>query len=86
MQAHHGALRVLIMLLNAGRRSSTPVAHSAVAGAPLLVALLGLLAYSSSASTARRLGVFGGFRHGTPLDIGRALFTTYLCLWRRLPS
>jgi NADH-quinone oxidoreductase subunit J len=48
-------------------------------GAPLLVALLGLLAYFVERLYPRSASVvFGGFRHGTPLDIGRALFTTYL--------
>jgi len=79
-----GAIMVLfvfvIMLLNAGAESKH--GRSLVAqllGAPLLVALLGLLAYFVQRLYPRSASVhFGGFTHGTPLDIGRALFTTYL--------
>jgi NADH-quinone oxidoreductase subunit J len=79
-----GAIMVLfvfvIMLLNAGAESKH--GRSLVAqllGAPLLVALLGLLAYFVERLYPRSVSVrFGGFTHGTPLDIGRALFTTYL--------
>jgi NADH-quinone oxidoreductase subunit J len=79
-----GAIMVLfvfvIMLLNAGTESKR--GRSLVAqllGAPLLVALLGLLAYFVERLYPRSVSVrFGGFTHGTPLDIGRALFTTYL--------
>ena len=79
-----GAIMVLfvfvIMLLNAGAESKH--GRSLVAqllGAPLLIALLGLLAYFVERLYPRGVSVrFGGFTHGTPLDIGRALFTTYL--------
>jgi NADH-quinone oxidoreductase subunit J len=79
-----GAIMVLfifvIMLLNAGAESKH--GRSLVAqllGAPLLIALLGLLAYFVQRLYPRTVSVrFGGFTHGTPLDIGRALFTTYL--------
>jgi NADH-quinone oxidoreductase subunit J len=79
-----GAIMVLfvfvIMLLNAGtesRRGRSLMAQ--LLGAPLLVALLGLLAYFVQRLYPRGASVhFGGFTHGTPLDIGRALFTTYL--------
>jgi NADH-quinone oxidoreductase subunit J len=79
-----GAIMVLfvfvIMLLNAGAESKhgrSLVAQSL--GAPLLVVLLGLLAYFVERLYPRSVSVhFGGFTHGTPLDIGRALFTTYL--------
>jgi NADH-quinone oxidoreductase subunit J len=79
-----GAIMVLfvfvIMLLNAGAESKH--GRSLVAqllGAPLLIALLGLLAYFVERLYPRSVSVrFGGFTHGTPLDIGRALFTTYL--------
>jgi NADH-quinone oxidoreductase subunit J len=79
-----GAIMVLfifvIMLLNAGADSKH--GRSLVAqllGAPLLIALLGLLAYFVQRLYPRTVSVrFGGFTHGTPLDIGRALFTTYL--------
>jgi NADH-quinone oxidoreductase subunit J len=79
-----GAIMVLfifvIMLLNAGAESKH--GRSLVAqllGAPLLMALLGLVAYFVQRLYPRSASVhFGGFTHGTPLDIGRALFTTYL--------
>ena len=79
-----GAIMVLfvfvIMLLNAGaefKHGRSLVAQ--LLGAPLLVALLGLLAYFVERLYPRSVSVrFGGFTHGTPLDIGRALFTTYL--------
>ena len=79
-----GAIMVLfvfvIMLLNAGAESKH--GRSLVAqllGAPLLIALLGLLAYFVQRLYPRSVSVhFGGFTQGTPLDIGRALFTTYL--------
>ena len=79
-----GAIMVLfvfvIMLLNAG--AEVKHGRSLIAqllGAPLLVALLGLLAYFVQRLYPRGASVvFGGFTHGTPLDIGRALFTTYL--------
>jgi NADH-quinone oxidoreductase subunit J len=79
-----GAVMVLfifvIMLLNAGAESKH--GRSLVAqllGAPLLIALLGLVAYFVQRMYPRGASVrFGGFTHGTPLDIGRALFTTYL--------
>src|ERR1700759_1573845 len=80
-----GAVMVLfifvIMLLNAGseaRQGRSIVAS--VLGAPLLILLLLLVAYfvqrwyPDSNPTVK----FGGFTHGTALDIGRALFTTYL--------
>ena len=79
-----GAIMVLfvfvIMLLNAGaeaRHGRSLMAQ--LLGAPLLVALLGLVAYFVERLYPRSVSVhFGGFTHGTPLDIGRALFTTYL--------
>jgi len=78
-----GAVMVLfvfvIMLLNAGRGQARPVAHGAVAGRAAAGRLLGLLAYFVERLYPRGASVhFGGFTHGTPLDIGRALFTTYL--------
>ncbi|MGA9625731.1 MAG: NADH-quinone oxidoreductase subunit J [Bryobacteraceae bacterium] len=79
-----GAIMVLfvfvIMLLNAGAESKHGRSLMAqLLGAPLLVALLGLLAYFVERLYPRGVMVhFGGFTHGTPLDIGRALFTTYL--------
>jgi len=79
-----GAIMVLlvfvIMLLHAGAESKRGRSLMAqLLGAPLLVALLGLLAYFVQRLYPRSASVhFGGFTHGTPLDIGRALFTTYL--------
>src|ERR1035437_10368747 len=79
-----GAIMVLfvfvIMLLNAGAESKPGrLLIAQLLGAPLLVALLGLLAYFVERLYPRSVSVrFGGFTHGTPLDIGRALFTTYL--------
>src|ERR1035438_10061276 len=79
-----GAIMVLfvfvIMLLNAGAESKQGRSFmSQLLGAPLLIALLGLLAYFVQRLFPRRVSVhFGGFTHGTPLDVGRALFTTYL--------
>jgi len=79
-----GAVMVLfvfvIMLLNAGsevRRGRSWMAQ--LLGLPLVFAFLGLMAYFvqqlfPGAATVH----FGGFQHGTALDVGRALFTTYL--------
>jgi NADH-quinone oxidoreductase subunit J len=79
-----GAVMVLfifvIMLLNAGaeaRQGRSLVAS--VLGGPLLIALLGLVAYFVQRWYSDNPVVkFGGFTGGTPLAIGRALFTTYL--------
>jgi NADH-quinone oxidoreductase subunit J len=79
-----GAIMVLfvfvIMLLNAGAEVKHGRSLMAqLLGAPLLGALLALLAYFVQRLYPRGASVvFGGFTHGTPLDIGRALFTTYL--------
>jgi NADH-quinone oxidoreductase subunit J len=79
-----GAIMVLfifvIMLLNAGAESKGGRSLTAsLLGAPLLIVLLGLLAYFvqrvfPGAPVVR----FGGFKGGTALDVGRALFTQYL--------
>ena len=79
-----GAIMVLfvfvIMLLNAG--AETRKGQSLMAlflGGPLLVALLMLLAWFVQRLYPDATGVrFGGFRGGTAIDVGRALFTTYL--------
>ncbi len=79
-----GAVMVLfvfvIMLLNAGAESRK--GHSLmvqVLAVPLLVTLLGLLAYIVQRIYRSDTTVhFGGFTHGTPQDVGRALFTGYL--------
>ncbi len=79
-----GAIMVLflfvIMLLNAGAEAKRGRSLMAsLLGAPLLIGLLGLLAYF-----VQRLfpvgtsAHFGGFQGGSPRDVGRALFTTYL--------
>src|SRR5260370_13759711 len=79
-----GAIMVLfvfvIMLLNAGAESKTGRSFIVqFLGVPLLIGLLILLAwfvqrlYPAGASVH-----FGGFRGGTPRDIGLALFGPYL--------
>ena len=79
-----GAVMVLfvfvIMLLNAGaevRRGRSFMAS--LLGAPVLIALLALLAWFVQRIYPSGVTVhFGGFTGGSPADIGRALFTTYL--------
>jgi NADH-quinone oxidoreductase subunit J len=79
-----GAIMVLfvfvIMLLNAGaetRRGRSFMVQ--LLGIPLLIAFLGLVAYFVQRLYPRGTSVhFGGFTRGTPLAIGRELFTTYL--------
>ena len=79
-----GAIMVLfvfvIMLLNAGaeaRRSRSLTVE--LLGAPLLIALLGLLAYFvQRLFPAMPVVRFGGFKGGSALEVGRALFTQYL--------
>lgn len=79
-----GAVMVLfvfvIMLLNAG--SEVKQGRSLMVqllGVPLLIAFLGLVAYFVQRLFPRDAAVhFGGFTGGSPLNIGRALFTTYL--------
>jgi NADH-quinone oxidoreductase subunit J len=79
-----GAIMVLfvfvIMLLNAGaeaRRGRSVVAQ--LLGLPVLVALLGLLAYLAQRFYPESPRVsFGGFTGGSPRDVGRAIFTEYL--------
>src|SRR5215469_15533627 len=79
-----GAIMVLfvfvIMLLNAGAESKKGRSFMAqLLGVPLLIGFLGLVAYLVQhlypIGTAVR---FGGFQGGSALNIGRALFTTYL--------
>jgi NADH-quinone oxidoreductase subunit J len=79
-----GAIMVLfvfvIMLLNAGaetRRGRSLTVQ--LLGVPLLVTFLGLLAYSVQRLSLNVENVhFGGFKGGTAIEIGRALFTRYL--------
>jgi NADH-quinone oxidoreductase subunit J len=79
-----GAIMVLfvfvIMLLNAGAESRSGRSLIARAlGVPLLVALLGILAFFvQRLFPPESSSHFGGFIGGTPRDVGRALFTTYL--------
>ena len=79
-----GAIMVLfvfvIMLLNAGTESKKGRSLVAQAlGAPLLVALLGILAFFVQRLFPREYTThFGGFTGGTAKDVGMALFTTYL--------
>ena len=79
-----GAIMVLfvfvIMLLNAGgevRRGRSYVAQ--LLGLPVLVALLGLLAYLvQRIFPDAPMVTFGGFGKGSPRDVGLSLFTEYL--------
>jgi len=79
-----GAIMVLfifvIMLLNAGaEHKALKKSWVKFAGIPLLVALLGLVSFLVQTLIPQTVGVnFGGFTHGTALDVGRALFTAYL--------
>jgi NADH-quinone oxidoreductase subunit J len=79
-----GAIMVLfifvIMLLNAGGESRSSRSYAVeLVGAPLLIVLLGLLAYFIQRSQPESAMVqFGGFKGGSALEIGRALFTQYL--------
>jgi NADH-quinone oxidoreductase subunit J len=79
-----GAIMVLfvfvIMLLNAGAEARSGRSLMAQAlGAPLLVALLGILAFFVQRIFPHEYSThFGGFTGGTPKDVGKALFTTYL--------
>ncbi len=79
-----GAIMVLfvfvIMLLNAGaeqRRGRSYVVE--LVGAPLLIVLLGLLAYFvQRLFPGSPMVHFGGFNGGSAQEVGRALFTQYL--------
>ena len=79
-----GAVMVLfifvILLLNAGAETKGGRSFMVqLLGVPLLIALLGLLAYFIQSRFPRGVTVhFGGFSGGTPQSVGRALFTTYL--------
>jgi NADH-quinone oxidoreductase subunit J len=79
-----GAIMVLfvfvIMLLNAGGETRKGRSFMVqLLGVPLLIGLLSLLTYIVQRIYPIGTMVhFGGFQHGTPQDVGRALFTTYL--------
>ena len=77
-----GAIMVLfvfvIMLLNAGTEHKGHRTWAKYAGVPLLLVFLGVIAsLIANRLPASENVVFGQFK-GTPLEIGRALFTTYL--------
>jgi NADH-quinone oxidoreductase subunit J len=79
-----GAIMVLfvfvIMLLNAGaeiRKGRSWMAQ--LLGLPLAFSFLGLMAYFlQQLFPGAAMVHFGAFRHGTALDVGRALFTQFL--------
>jgi NADH-quinone oxidoreductase subunit J len=79
-----GAVMVLfifvIMLLNAGKETTTGRSFmSQLLGVPVLIALLGLLAFLARHMYAPDAMVhFGGFQGGSARAIGAALFTKYL--------
>ena len=78
-----GAIMVLfifvIMLLNAGTENKGRRSWAKYAGVPLMLVFLGLIACGIVQQLpASGNVVFGEFKGGTALDIGRALFTTYL--------
>jgi NADH-quinone oxidoreductase subunit J len=79
-----GAIMVLfifvIMLLNAGTESKIKKnLWPKFLGVPLLLLLLGIVGYVVQRVLPVTGGVnFGAFRQGNALDIGRALFTSYL--------
>jgi NADH-quinone oxidoreductase subunit J len=79
-----GAVMVLfifvIMLLNAGAEAQRGRSFAVeLIGAPLLIVLLGLMAYFAPRVAPGSPTVpFGGFSGGAAAEIGRALFTQYL--------
>jgi NADH-quinone oxidoreductase subunit J len=79
-----GAIMVLfvfvIMLLNAGTEKKMTVRPlGKYLGAPFLLLFFGMIAYviQRILPTSSPV-VFGAFQGGTPLEIGRSLFTVYL--------
>ena len=79
-----GAIMVLfifvIMLLNAGTElRSKRHLWGMYAGIPMLLALVGVVAYIvRDVLPASGAVVFGSFQHGNPEDIGKNLFVNYL--------
>ncbi len=84
MIVYGGAIMVLfifvIMLLNAGtEKSSTKSWFAQIAGLPLLLAFVALIAFLiRTAVPGLRSVEFGSWVGGTAENIGRLLFTTYL--------
>ena len=71
--------RVVMHLEGAGAEGKRGRSFMAsLLGVPLLVLLLGLLAYFVQRVFPSGRVHFGGFKGGTPRDVGLALFTTYL--------
>jgi NADH-quinone oxidoreductase subunit J len=78
-----GAIMVLfvfvIMLLNAGTEKRGRRMLANYADLPILLLFLGIVAaFIANRMPAGEQVIFGNFKGGGALDIGRALFTTYL--------
>src|SRR5258708_36289750 len=78
-----GAIMLLfvyvIMLLNAGKEQKTKRnLWVRYAGAPMLLAFVGLVASLVQTVAPKGVVIFGQFTSGGPVEIGRALFNTYL--------
>jgi len=78
-----GAIMVLfifvIMLLNAGAETKGGRSYMVqLTGVPLLIAFLGLTAWFVQRMYGAEGVRFGGFQGGSPQQIGKTLFTTYL--------
>jgi NADH-quinone oxidoreductase subunit J len=78
-----GAVMVLfifvIMLLNAGAETRKGRSFMVqLLGVPLVIVLLGLLAWIVQLLYPSAMVHFGGFTGGSARDVGRALFTNYL--------
>ncbi len=78
-----GAIMVLfvfvIMLLNAGTEKRGRRMLANYADLPILLLFLGIVAaFIANRMPPTEQVIFGNFKGGTALDIGRALFTTYL--------
>jgi len=78
-----GAIMVLfifvIMLLNAGAETKRGRSYMVqLTGVPLLIAFLGLTAWFVQRMYGAEGVRFGGFQGGSPQQIGKTLFTTYL--------
>lgn len=84
MIVYGGAIMVLfifvIMLLNAGsEKTSSKSWFAQIAGLPLLLAFVAIIALAMSSALPPMRGVqFGAWVGGTAEQVGRLLFTTYL--------